>query len=56
MTLSDDIKWFKSEFGAKVQTAIAGTPLTLDLLCAIAIQETGYIWRKLLAKGLPADE
>ena len=56
MALQDDIRWFKSGFGAKVQTAIEGTPLTLDLLCAIALQETGYIWRKLLAKGLSTDD
>lgn len=56
MAIHDDIRWFKREFGAKIQTAIAGTPLTLDLLCAIALQETGYIWRKLLAKGFPTDD
>jgi hypothetical protein len=56
MAVKDDIKWFKGKFGAKVQTAFAGTPLTLDILCAIALQETGYIWRKLVAKGLPAND
>lgn len=56
MAIRDDIKWFKRKFADKVQRALSGTPLTLDLLCAIALQETGYIWRKLLAAGLSTDE
>ena len=56
MAIRDDIKWFKDGFSGKVQTAIAGTPLNLDILCAIALQETGYIWRRLVAKGLPTND
>jgi hypothetical protein len=56
MAIKDDIKWFKGEFGTKVQAALDGTPLTLDLVCAIALQETGYIWRKLVAKGLSTND
>ncbi len=40
----DEFRWFKDTFHAKIQPAIAGTPFTLDLLTAIAAQETGHIW------------
>ncbi|WP_203424082.1 DUF2272 domain-containing protein [Sinorhizobium sp. BG8] len=56
MAVRDDIKWFKRNFAAEVREALTGTPLTLDLLCAIALQETGYIWRKLVARGLPMKD
>lgn len=56
MAIRNDVEWFKGKFAPKVKDAIAGTPLTLDLLCAIAIQETGYIWRNLLANGLSTQE
>ena len=39
-----DIKWFKENFHVEVERAIAGTPFTLDLLVALACQETGDVW------------
>lgn len=39
--------WFKEQFRGKIESAIAQTPFTLDLLTAIAVQETYYIWGKL---------
>lgn len=51
-----DIRWFKSNFRTEIEAAIAGTPLTLDLITAIACQETGYIWATLLRRGLPKQE
>ena len=39
-----DMKWFKENFHAEVEQAIEGTPFTLDLLVALACQETGHIW------------
>lgn len=56
MAIKDDVEWFKGGFIDQTTMAIAGTPLTLDLLCAIALQETGYIWRKLVAKGLSTKD
>jgi hypothetical protein len=47
-----DILWFKDRFGAAIQAQVEGTPLTLDLLTAIACQETGYLWARLRRKGL----
>lgn len=50
-----DIRWFKTEFVAPIRAAIAGTPLTVDLVTAIACQETGSIWGVLRRKGLPLE-
>ena len=52
---SADILWFKTQFAARIQQAIAGTPLGVDFVVAIACQETGTIWSELRRKGLPAD-
>ncbi len=53
---ADDIRWFKTEFGPATQAALAGTPFDLDMLVAIACQETGHIWSRLRRKGLPTAE
>lgn len=55
MVLEDDIRWFKQEFHEEIQATIRGTPFTIDLLTAIALQETGYIWRELY-KEMPVAE
>lgn len=53
MPTRDDVQWFKTEFHKKIEAAIEGTPCTLDMLTAIACQETGYIWSNLRRKRLP---
>jgi hypothetical protein len=53
---TDDIRWFKQNFGARINAACVGTPFTLDMITAIACQETGYIWSQLRRKGLSADQ
>jgi hypothetical protein len=45
-----DMKWFKENFHTEIEAAIAGTPFTLDLLVAVACQETGHIWSVLRKK------
>ncbi len=40
------IRWFKTAFHEKLADAVENTPFDIDLLCAIAYQETGYVWRK----------
>ena len=35
-----DMKWFKENFHAEVETAIANTPFTLDLMVALACQRS----------------
>ena len=52
MPTTDAIRWFKTEFGAEIEAAIAGTPYTLDMLVAIACQETGLTWNALRKLGL----
>ena len=48
----NDIQWFKTQFQARIAPALAGTPLTVDLLTAIACQETGEVWPLLRRKNL----
>ncbi|RDZ27236.1 hypothetical protein [Lysobacter silvisoli] len=44
MPNSADMLWFKTRFAARIAPALAGTPLTLDLITALACQETGEVW------------
>jgi hypothetical protein len=37
-------QWFKSTFRDQIEPALVGTPFSLDMLAAIAAQETGHIW------------
>lgn len=48
-----DIEWFKDNFGAEIKAAVAGGPFDLDMVTAIACQETGHIWQR-LRKETPA--
>jgi hypothetical protein len=56
MKNSDAIRWFKITFQNELVQAVAGTPYTADLLAAIAMQETGYIWSVLVGKNLPVAD
>ncbi|MDB5474712.1 MAG: hypothetical protein JWP49_223 [Phenylobacterium sp.] len=56
MPTTKDIQWFKGQFGAQVAAAVAGTPFDLDMIAALACQETGDIWGPLSRKGLPAQQ
>jgi uncharacterized protein DUF2272/SH3 domain-containing protein len=55
MAIKDEIKWFKEQFAADVVPALAGTPLSFDLVSAIAFQESGELWSK-LRLHLPCEE
>ena len=55
MPNASDIAWFKENFAKPITAAVAGTPFDLDMLTAIACQETGYIWQVLRRKNLPLD-
>jgi hypothetical protein len=50
MPNADDVRWFKQNFADKVDAATHGTPLSVDLITAIALKETGYIWQVLRKK------
>jgi hypothetical protein len=56
MPNAEDIRWFKQQFGTKIDAAVAGTPFDLDMLAAFACQETGEIWPVLRRAGLPVDQ
>jgi hypothetical protein len=43
----DDIRWFKKTFHRQISTETPDTQFSLDLLVAIAAQETGNIWAPL---------
>ena len=49
------IAWFKQNFGEEIKAAAKGTPFDLDMLTAIACQETGHIWSRLRTLGLPRE-
>ena len=55
MAIKDEIKWFKEHFAGEIIPALAGTPLSIDLICAIAFQESGELWSK-LRQHLPREE
>jgi hypothetical protein len=38
------IGWFKENFGAQIRAAVAGTVFDVDMLTALACQETGSLW------------
>jgi hypothetical protein len=44
MANAGDIRWFKEHFHAEIEAKVAGTVFDLDMLTAIACQETGEIW------------
>lgn len=52
---SADIFWFKTQFESPIQAVIAGTPLTVDFLAAIACQETGSMWGTMRRKNMAVD-
>src|SRR5712691_12799854 len=54
----DGIHWFEKTFGSKIDAAIKQNTkisITLDLVTAIALQETYYLWVKLYSQ-LPLDQ
>jgi hypothetical protein len=51
-----DILWFKQQFHAPIEAAVAGTPFDLDMLTAIACQESGEIWPILRKKPLTVPQ
>jgi hypothetical protein len=54
--IADGMGWFKQTFRTPAEAGIKGTPFTLDLLAAIAVQESfeiwGGLWQRLRAEEL----
>ena len=55
MPTADDIRWFKGQFHDRIAAAVRVTPLSVDMLIALACQETGGIWPVLRRKQLHVD-
>ncbi len=55
MSIAEDLHWFKNMFQEAISAALAGSPFSVDLLTAIAAQETGQVWGPLL-DTLPVNE
>ena len=55
MPNSADVLWFKQQFQHRIEPAIVGTPLSVDLIVAVACQETGAIWPVLRRQSLDVD-
>ena len=53
--LKEAMSWFKTQFKSQIEVGIHDTPFTLDMLTAIAVQETYYIWGNLY-KGMSVTE
>jgi hypothetical protein len=51
----EGMRWFKQTFGSDINKALKNSPFTLDLLTAIAVQESFEIWG-LIYKNLPVDQ
>jgi hypothetical protein len=49
-TLKGCIVWLKRNFGSKIDAATKGTPFSQNMIIAIAMQETSYLWRRLIDK------
>lgn len=56
MPTAEDIRWFKEQFQAPITAAVVGTPFDVDMLVAIACQETGHIWSTLRRKAMPTAQ
>lgn len=49
----DGMAWFKQQFGAPIGQSLQNLPFTLDLLTAIAVQETFEVWGRLFNAAPP---
>lgn len=56
MATKDDIRWFKTTFGKRIQTMTGGSVFDVDMLTAIACQETGELWGAMRHKALTPDQ
>jgi hypothetical protein len=54
-TVADGMGWFKQNFAAATNAALAATPYSLDLMTAIAVQETFEVWASLFRTLTPAQ-
>jgi len=55
MPNTEDMRWFKQNFHSKINAAVQDSAFTLDLLTALACQETGEVWPILRKQQLPTE-
>jgi hypothetical protein len=55
MPNKEDMRWFKQHFKSKIEPALEGTGFTIDLMTALACQETGEVWPVLRKTDLSVD-
>jgi hypothetical protein len=55
MPNANDMRWFKRNFHEQIDAAVKDTPFTLDLMTALACQETGEVWPILRKTDLSLD-
>lgn len=55
-TLTAGVRWFKDTFGSRVTAAIENTPFSLDMVSAIALQETFELWSKFFNDNSLSEE
>jgi hypothetical protein len=53
--IQDAMIWMNDKFGAKIDAKIKNTPVTKELVIAIGIQETFYIWAKMYKSSTPEE-
>lgn len=56
MPNAKDIRWFKDNFHRQIEEAVEGTPFDVDMLTALACQETGSLWQVMRHEDLTPDE
>jgi hypothetical protein len=56
MPNAGDIQWFKQQFAAAIEAAVANTPFDVDMMTALACQETGEVWPVLRKKPLTVEQ
>lgn len=48
--IEKNLLWFKENFGQQIESRLTNTPFDTSLLMAIAYQETGYVWSRMINK------
>lgn len=56
MPNADDALWFKKNFHGEISKATQGTVFDVDMLTAIACQETGELWQAMRHKELSLEQ
>jgi hypothetical protein len=48
-------QWFIDHFGERIKAQVTGTPFSVAMLTAIALKETGYIWKPIVKDGIEEE-